>query len=45
MLFRESKFVFFDSDQGKIVESQKATVMSGVIIKTLKEGESFKYLG
>ena len=40
-----SLYVLSWSDQGKIVETQKAIVMSGVIIKVLKERESFEYLG
>ena len=45
MIFEKSKCAFLPIDKGKIVESHKAIVMNGVTIKSLKDGDSYKYLG
>ena len=45
MTFGESKCAFLAIDKGKIVESHEVIVMNGVMIKLLKDGDSYKHLG
>ena len=44
MVFGECKCFFLVIDKGKIVESHEVIVMNGVMIKLLKDGDSYKYL-
>ena len=37
--------VFLAIDKGKVVESHEVIVINGVAIKSLKDGDSYKYLG
>ena len=45
MIFGESKCAFLAINKGKTVESHEVIVMNGVAIKSLKDGDSYKYLG
>ena len=45
MIFGECKCAFLGIHKGKVVESHKVIILNGVTIKTLKNGDSYKYLG
>ena len=45
MVFADSKCAFLAIDKGKIVESHEVIVINGTAIKSLKDGDSCKYLG
>ena len=45
MIFGESKCAFLAIDKGKVEESHEVIVMNEVMIKPLKDGDSYKYLG
>ena len=45
MVYGESKCAFLAIDKGKMVESHEVIIINGVAIKSMKDGDSYKYLG